>query len=61
MFETETARKIKKAPALNRPLSKAELPFMFPLQDQLRSAEETELADLAMEGKGDVVTQMWRF
>ena len=61
MFDTETGRKLKKAPALNRPLTKAEMPYVFPLQAKKLSVEDRDLADLALQGKGDVVTQMWSF
>lgn len=61
MFDTETGRKLKKAPALNRPLTKAEMPCVFPLQTKKLTAEDQELAELALEGKGDIVAQMWSF
>lgn len=61
MFDTETGRKLKKAPALNQPLTRAEMPLVFPLQTKKLSVEDQELAELALEGKGDIVTQMWSF
>lgn len=58
MFATETARTIKKPPAQNRPLSKADLAYVYP---RTASAEGGEDQELAMQGKGDIITQLWRF
>lgn len=61
MFASETARKLKKPPAQNVAMGKAELAFVFPLRLDDMPREVQQADELALQGKGDTVSQMWRF
>lgn len=60
MFETETQRKVKKAPALNGVPPASEIKFLFPTPID-PAAPDAEEAALLMEGKGDIISKLWSF
>lgn len=61
MFDTETTRPLKKAPAMaSKPAADA-WNHLFPSTAQFEGAEDAEEATLALETKGDIVSRLWRW
>jgi hypothetical protein len=61
LFQTETSRPLKKAPALAAKPADADWRFLFPTKAEFDDSPEAEEAQLALETKGDILSQMWRF
>lgn len=62
LFETESSRKVKNAPALNSLPGKAEVPYVFlPSRTDATGSTRTEEDELRLEGKLDAVSKYWAF
>lgn len=61
LFQTETSRPLKKAPALAAKPADGDWTFLFPTKENFDQSAEAEDLQLALETKGDIVSQLWRF
>lgn len=61
LFQTETSRPLKKPPALAAKPADEDWEFLMPTGARFDGSDQAEERQLALETKGDLVSQLWRF